>query len=370
MLNFSKYTVICLTLFISICHKPDTIPIIEGKTFLGYNYYKDDAFIYAADEHGLNHMKKSDYDSFIVLYSGYSKDENGVYFLGYDLPGAHAESFYVLNRTLFARDKKAIYRGRKSFDGPDLESFIALNDDYAKDKNRVYYYYEWENDFKLADLQTFQVAENSNEYAFDKRNVYYHGLQIDDADPDSFSLFTQSTNFARDNTSVFYRGRKIYYANTADFQILDAQSDYAKDSLRVFYGADVISGAHPNSFSVVKYNYGKDKHYIYCSGKKTDYNIMSFYPFNFFYAKDSDGVYYLYTDCAHPKNEMKIDKADPETFEIILIDVDFSFAKDKKHVYVNNDLITGADPKSFSSDNFDYNYYIDTGNARLMPEQK
>lgn len=63
------------------------------------------------------------------------------------------------------------------------------------------------------------------------------------------------------------------------------------------------------------------------------------------YRKDGNAVYYEYWNEGSGSHKDKLD-ADPETFEVLKDD---SYAKDKKRVFYNGDVIKGADAATFEA---------------------
>ena len=88
------------------------------------------------------------------------------------------------------------------------------------------------------DLQTFEILANED-YAKDKNNVYYYGQKVEGADSKSFTLISSKVS----------------------------NLPYAKDENNVYFGNSVI-GADVKSFVIIDFNFSKDKKNIYSYGKK------------------------------------------------------------------------------------------------------
>ena len=141
---------------------------------------------------GLGSYKLDEYSSTDVSYS---KDKNSVYYLYEIVDGADPETFeikafpnpqnspYVM---LYGVDKGSVYffSRNKKIDNADPETFEYLGNNYAHDKNNVFYI---DNVVLDADPKTFEVIGCSGggyarDYAKDKNNVYHSGIKKPELD--------------------------------------------------------------------------------------------------------------------------------------------------------------------------------------------
>jgi len=157
-----------------------------------------------------------------------------------------------------------------------------------------------------ADPETFQILENDR-YGLDKKNVYYEGNPIDDADPRSFKVL----------------------------------SDYiSKDRNRGYTGTIAIPGSDGNTFESVMNDYTRDKNDVY----RAEYPLHSSSPKTFeviekgygYWSRDENNYYFA---------ERKVPVKDYNTFEIL--DDDCFFAKDRFQVYREDKVLLGVDAKTF-----------------------
>ncbi len=212
---------------------------VDPETFetLDYPYAKDKNNVYT---HDWKILDKAEPNTFEILSSRYSKDKNRVYYSSYiktmNIEWADSETFQVLDykwaitdkeEKFFAKDKENIYYMRYQADKHDvhyqnikletwwyyierwvdLESFIALNEDFSKDKNNVYY--RWFNLIKEADIDTFETFKWGY-YAKDKKNVYYNNNNrnleiISNADASTFKFIDFYTAKDSNNCYVFWK---------------------------------------------------------------------------------------------------------------------------------------------------------------------
>ena len=231
--------------------------------------------------------------------------------------------------------------------GVDIVSFVILDDDYAKDKNTVYY------NGKLLDQakpSTFEVIGYG--YAKDQIRVYHYKGEIIGADPESFQVLQHIfVGYAKDNISAFFDGEKIVGADPETIEYLSEW--YAKDENFVYTNGYKIEGADPSSFMIIDTFFSKDKNTVYAhfDGKRRkipDFDPASFEVVNSRYLKDKDNVYYYYGLLSAGAQLVNMD-ADPNTFELCCDDVNSlckyeEFSKDKDRAYHRDHIMKSGDP--------------------------
>ncbi len=100
------------------------------------------------------------------------------------------------------------------------------------------------------DLQTFEILANED-YAKDKNNVYFYGRKLEGADSESFTII----NF------------KLYFVDLKAY-VEAMDSPYSKDKNNVYYKGNNVKEADTKSFTVIDFNFSKDKNNIYSYDKK------------------------------------------------------------------------------------------------------
>jgi hypothetical protein len=115
--------------------------------------------------------------------SGYKEKDGKVTFNGKEID---SKGFVVLNRS-FAKNDSTVYYKERAFEYANVATFIALDEHYAKDKDKAYYcdeYREGQN-YYLTKKQTILTIENAipasfeslqGDYARDGRQAYYKGI--------------------------------------------------------------------------------------------------------------------------------------------------------------------------------------------------
>ncbi|EKE29012.1 MAG: hypothetical protein ACD_2C00249G0002 [uncultured bacterium (gcode 4)] len=128
------------------------------------NYYKDKDYAYC--ELGISKitLEWADVNTFIALDDTYAKDKNQVYYLCDVIPNANSETFKIFNE---AKD----YKMRITKIAPEWYNIgTTVNAVYSKDKNQVYFLW---NKISWANSETFKSLWNG--YAKDDLNNYFEG---------------------------------------------------------------------------------------------------------------------------------------------------------------------------------------------------
>ena len=265
---------------------------------------------------------------------------------------------------------------------------------YMKDGKLMYYCMDRlnsciEGEVVGVDFNSFQViGGGGNYYAKDKKNVYFKGIKINNANPKSFELFDYEWsfhNYAKDKDYVFFYSKNfnvLVEADVSSFKFLNAV--FTKDKNTVFAWGVEIEGADSSSFEVINNeghkNYAKDKNNVYIDYKKiVDADPNSFEllyisegPINRrdVYSKDKNNIYYILNRgdirivtggdvdtfvvlaSNYAKDHAKVYyygkilfKADSKTFQVL--DASYDIATDKNYVFVRDKLEDGVSPVNF-----------------------
>lgn len=251
----------------------------------------------------------------------------------------------------------------------DTNSFEIINDEYAKDKNNIYYVssnacIEGMEESKLEvlnyiDVITFEIIDN--EYTKDKNNVYYKNKQIEWINLKSFKIIEY--DFIWDDKKVFYRNDDnfilIDWLDSNTFEIINYS--FIKDNKSVYYRKnnfewEIINWIDSSTFKLIN-DIGKfetyfiDKNSVYkywyykwdniCELLK-GIDVNTFKYIAPYYTKDKNWVYFM---------KEKIKWADIKTFEVINTDIDVfgwnEYTKDKNNVYFQWKIIDWLDPYTF-----------------------
>lgn len=305
-------------------------------------------------------------------------------------------NFIILNDQ-FGKDSANAYYKSRAFEYADVPTFEAVDDHYAKDKDRVYYcdeYREGQNYYMtkkqtiltLRDVDPASFTSLENGYARDKKNAWFQGVPFKVNDVASLasidihfakddqvaylnlrpiagshgkSFELTDRNFAKDESNIFYYGYTgegqhnicILPCDRPSFQILDYR--YSKDKIKVFFLGFVIKDADGSTFEMLEEDYAKDKNAVYFESRKIGgadpktffvYKENGEFGHDVSYAKDQASVY---------MDDKKVKDADVITFEVLAE----NYGRDSKHVYYKGKIVPNADPASYKV------YPFDMGNA-------
>ena len=223
---------------------------------------------------------------------------------------------------------------------------------YHFDCENVYYK---ETIVEGLDIPTFRNIGWSG-YAKDRKNVFYEGIKIDQADTKTF--ISVNAGVFRDKNHGYYKGKIIdlsevrgltdfLSSNIGGNSLGESYYEYMGD---VYFWSDgggqavaemIMTELDFNSFQTIVGN---------CVW---DHDEYKFDPCSHF-AKDNHKVYY---------EDAEIKEADPNTFELIKSDVENAFGKDGKNVFLNAFKLEDADPETFEV--LSENYEKDKNNVYL-----
>lgn len=196
-----------------------------------------------------------------------------------DKPEGYDPSTYKRLNELYTFDVNHVYyrfnSSYKILEGADPSTFKALSVDYAADMHHVWFHY---NMIEGADPATFVLPDGdilSLGYALahDAHDYYKGDLPLHVANMGSFRLI--DSKWALDSLQVYYLGivgnpynRAVSAGDYRTFKVLN--EFYAVDSKCVYYKNNIVEGADPASFAVLKGEdlYGQDKHHVYYEGTR------------------------------------------------------------------------------------------------------
>ena len=334
--------------------------------------------------------------------------------LGKIIDSEKSESYFFNNsktKVIFCSRGNWFELGGPEFEA-DIASFKVLSEEYAKDKNQVYYRGVKQTH---VDAQSFSVAQSipkdkSHVYSNNDAGYPYKLEIIVDADPQSFTYLYNSFKWGKDKQYYFMNSKKIQ-VDYNSFKIINLNLYYDKDSIYIehfegIYNKDStytptyhgLKAIEKTSGEIEKINeyYAKSEYNLYyCDvsigggvgykkNKLTkaistikvitpvtvvvndsliifqgspypviDVDVSSFRLLSqdSYYFIDKNHIYYLNT---------VIEKADKESFKEIR-DANYGngitpYAKDKNHVYFNDKVLEKANPKTFHYDQKKYRW--------------
>ncbi len=285
----------------------------ENFVDLGGGFYMDENKAYFDTiDYGIIESSNIDIKSFKNLGGGFNADKNNIYCFFDEIKITNKETFEVLEKDVFAKDKNNHYRcylgTSEGVVGqilkiPDPKSFKKLNNEYSKDDFNIFHGDKTKYGFSVlkgADVKSFVDLEFG--FAKDKNTIYYdggyYGGIIKDGDPKSFEVLNESLAIDKNTLYRCVLGCSKKDIDSATFELIDEQGNFAKDKDKVLFMFSSIKeiDIDPNSFEFLDYAFLKDKNNIYITYsegvkifKNVDYN--TFKSLKNGYAKDKNNCY-------------------------------------------------------------------------------
>ena len=227
-------------------------------------------------------------------------------------------------------DKNAIPRGAQS-----------IGAWYYKNGDDVYFEKGWGFFLQLHDpYETYRIDEADGKtfsylgdnFAKDKNHVYFASRIIKWANPDKFKFASGSfSQYVMDDKNVWYNRKIILWADPKTFELLRPTgrfTAYSKDKNYVYLNWDKID-IDIKTFKVVEWQtdeirFLRDQYGVYCFEWKKEWydklqlnwiNLNTFELLNKEYSRDDKHVYFA--NCTYQWFYFKIvEWADPKTFQI------------------------------------------------------
>lgn len=243
--------------------------------------------------------------------------------------------FLGLAPSPYLRDDKYVYNHEcRMYTDVDLDSFVVLDERWAKDKNHVYR--DLDIVEEIADPETFSLDSKS----FGRDKLYQYSIN---------SLFkvTKIMNVDSETSSLVLRNGEVeYYRDKYGMYFLRPSGKDAQGR----FDANPENFQYIGNSSEVQYYIDKNSVYYYMPWHNDDPEIRP------------EGVYKLegadYMSFKPLQNKTILDGS--------VVDSAIAFAKDANHVYYIDKIINGADPITYQSlwggygkdkDNFYYHQY-------------
>src|SRR5580704_8635028 len=189
---------------------------------------------------------------------------------------------------------KAVGHPLKLCEQVDAQSFIALSEEYSKDKTSAFYKWIspgrfWVVELESADPATFKVLDVN--LAKDAKRVWYRDEHILGADPATAAVIHPHWTW-KDHTRVYYHSKAIAGADPATFRHLE--QGFYKDSKRVYWSDVPLAEADPATFQTFGNDvpYAKDRDHVWSgSTVLADVEAKSFQLLHNHVYKDAKRVY-------------------------------------------------------------------------------
>jgi len=268
--------------------------------------------------------------------------------------------WYFENRTE-RTSKEVVGAHIRTFRVLDCDNpLISVECHYARDRNHIYYKGER---MKNVDIRSFQVILPHSPYSKDKNNVFFEGKILENADPATFRLVTyvgkhRPTSarclppYAKDKNFVFRDG-VIIPRDVSTFRIISSTHFwghyrwYTADKFGIYFDGRLLEGSLADDFQFLgwpDYLYLISNNNVYYGATKLkgvdakSENFRVDWP----YLIGNSRVFHRGTE---------IKTADAESFEVLNVSHNITccetIARDKNHVYMYRQILTGLDAESF-----------------------
>lgn len=221
------------------------------------------------------------------------------------------EELVPLNKR-FAKSQKRAFHRNTPIAGAEGRTFVALDENYAKDARRAY----WAHTYREP-IEYFLVPRSRVTPIRDARVAAFKAL---------------GEGYAGDGAQVWYRGTAFPVRSAATFAPL--AYGYARDDVSGYYNRVEIAGSDGKSFRALDPSYAVDARQAYFSevGSASEgstiaiqgVDVGSFKEVGNLYAKDARTVFY---------RGQPLEGADAASFEAVSGDHEAPDAKDKNRSY-------------------------------------
>jgi hypothetical protein len=209
---------------------------------------------------------------------------------------------------------RALGRALRICRSVDAASFEPLSEEYARDKNMVYYKWISPGRFLVvelpqADAATFEPVNFA--HAIDKSSIWYLDRPIQSSDPATAKLI--NNRIIKDAKRVYISGSPQLHLDAETFRHLG--SAYYIDANGVYWGSDPIAKADVPTFRVLGDSFvAVDRSSVYRSGRRQPHldagtcRLVFHDAYGYQVVSDKNGVYL---------NGLRFLHADPDDFAMV-----------------------------------------------------
>ena len=233
--------------------------------------------------------------------------------------------------------------GDKKINTHERPGFKILNEDFALDKNRVYYR---EESLESVDAKSFQIIHKN--YFQDKNNVYYLDVRnsIEVNQPKAWIILIPVDLKIRLNeilSLVILKG-----VDRKNIKVLESLhgSDYAHDNSFLYYKGVALEKIKkkPEFLQGSLYELLKGSDAVYLNGRPLADSDPDSFVAGLHYAHDKHGCYYLDSEVVHFSCR-------PELFKVIKFgpknEAESDYANDDDKLFYKGHVVPGVDAASF-----------------------
>jgi len=321
--------------------------VIEGgKIYYNEDYHKTLVVKRIDDEKSEKYLTKSpDLKSFKILNENFAKDKDTIYYKEYDILEADINSFEILDE--------------EKVDNVDKRTFEDLGGGFGRDKNWIY-----SGKMKLRNIDRESFEHIGDGYIKDKNGIYrdaevifydsddsYNISKLENVDKESFENIGEG--YSKDKNNIYYNNEKFKNIDVKTFQLIG--NGFSKDKNNVYFEKNKIEGAEAKTFQIVDNFFEKDKSNVFYK----EYKLKNISPIEFqtlymsknanvayaIFFKNKDGVFKLLIEDPFDLTKNKIVKLNVDKDSVKILSK--NYYKDRNNVYCNDKVLKGADVKTF-----------------------
>ncbi|CAM3823498.1 DKNYY domain-containing protein [Parendozoicomonas haliclonae] len=332
-------------------------------------------------ELGEREIPEADLSSFRVLSDAYAKDDNYAYYQGNKIDKADASSFEARqgakSESIFAIDKNAVFLSDKIIPTADSASFIVIGSGYAKDQSSFFHYDEafadasdtyaflgsqWEASYLSIDNHVYRgsklvpnISANgfemlANGFFKDNQSVLHGQDEVAGANSETFVIINDWVQ--KDRNRIYYKGTPLDFGDPQSAEKID--SYYWRDDNHVYIGDKLIEGLNPLWFTpsdVSRYT-------------GYSYQTINLSPNTITYIKKKklewiSDAYFIYQNKVFHRQGDHLEDSSPHNYKTVSNDKDAWYLISNDHLYYGSDMVQGADIKSFKTLESDSRYGTD-----------
>jgi hypothetical protein len=146
----------------------------------------------------------------IFGFDKYAKDDKNVFYEGEIITGADAESFEALEE-FYARDKNIGYYGKAPIKNSIGKTFKVINSYYSTDGKD--YFYDT-SALNMADPNNFKFVYGEGDYqcwTTDGKYYYYNNYKVPSDDYANLTIYEKSGGISKDRHWVYFLDHKLNY---------------------------------------------------------------------------------------------------------------------------------------------------------------
>ena len=161
--------------------------LILAGNIMNAEYIKRNGEIYYREwmEQKPKLLKNIDKKSFEILENDFAKDKNNIYYQGEKIEKIDPKSAKIFG-SHFVKDEKIVFDAdeKKELKDVDTKTLKSVGDYYFKDKNNAYF--DMKKIDEKVDLETFVYLDDF--YAKDKNNLYFREQKVKGVSPNNLSF--------------------------------------------------------------------------------------------------------------------------------------------------------------------------------------